>query len=102
MVIDALTGESDVEVSIISAEVWIMGGLADVVIGVDVDMLTDAEIITSEFVMAVACDVDVLTGMWAVAIIKVANDIVVDVFTDVNVKGLAAMMTALEFALSAP
>ena len=84
------------------AEVGIIDGLADVVIGGGVDILTDVEIITLEFAVAAACDVDVLTGVWAVAIIKVVNDFVFDVFTDVNVKGLAAIMTALEFALSAP
>ena len=102
MVIDALTGESDVEVSIIPAEVWVIGGLADVVIGVGVDMLTDAEIITSEFVVAVACDVDVLTAVWAVAITGVVIDNAVDVSVDMDVNSLTAVVNLLELVLSSP
>ena len=65
-------------------------------VGVDVDMLDDMEIvlatalvITLEFVMSVAYIVDVLSD--------VVVDILVDVLADVNVKVLATVMIPLTF-----
>ena len=78
---------------------------ADGMLGVGVDMLPGVEIIVMatpainlEFVVGGAY-ADVL----AVAIFDVVSAIdVVDVLTDENVNGLAAVMTPLEFTLSAP
>ena len=77
-------------------------------------MLADvwAAVIDLEYAVGISCDFDVLTVLWDVGIacdvdsadttIGVATDIGVDVLADVNVKGLVAVVTALEVTLSAP
>ena len=79
--------------------------LSELILGVNFDMLSDMEIIlmmnpgiTLEFVVSVAYVVDVLT----VLIIDSVTAIDVDILTDENVSGLAAVMTPLEFNLSSP
>ena len=69
------------------------------------DMLSDMEIIavttppiTLDFVVRISYAVDVLT----VLIIDVVSAIDVDMLADENFNGLAAVMTRLEFTLSAP
>lgn len=116
VVIDVPTDVWDAEASSMFAEVWSINVLADVVIealtdvmtGVGVDLVNEVEImvvvatavIGLEYTMGVACDDDVV--VWDVTTIGVATDIGVDVLADVNVKGLTAVTTALEFALSSP
>ena len=77
-------------------------------------MLADvwAAVIDLEYAVRISCDFDVLTALWnvgipcdvdsAVTIIGVATDIGVDVLAGVNVKGLVAVVTALEVTLTAP
>ena len=81
----------------------------EVVIGGAVDMLPEIEniviptpAITLEFVVATAYAGDVLTDMLSVITTDVVTAIdVVDMLTDENANGLAAVMTPLEFTLSA-
>ena len=81
----------------------------EVVIGGAVDMLPEIEniviptpAITLEFVVATAHAGDVLTDMLSVITTDVVTAIdVVDMLTDENANGLAAVMTPLEFTLSA-
>ena len=73
--------------------------LNDGILGVDVDLLSDMEIIA----MGGEDAVEVLTGLMTVPIIDVVSDIDVDILTDdENVSGLAAVMPPLDFTLSAP
>ena len=81
--------------------------LDDIMFGAAIDVLSDIGIIvmaipavTLEFMMVVgaAYVVDVLT----VLIIEVVPAIAIDVLADENTKGLAAVMTPLEFTLPAP
>ena len=58
--------------------------------------------ITWEFVVAVAYAVDVLTDLLRSVTFDVVTVIDVDILTDENVNGSEAVMTALEFILSAP
>ena len=79
-----------------------------------IDVLADvwAAVIDLEYAVGISCDFDVLTALWnvgipcdvdsAVTIIGVATDIGVDVLAGVNVKGLVAVVTALEVTLTAP
>ena len=79
------------------------------VIILDVDMLTDMEIIvmatpaiTLEFVVEVVYAVDVLADLLlTVIMIDVVPAVDVDMFDDENADGLAAAMTLLEFTLPA-
>ena len=59
--------------------------LTDVIVGVDVDMLSE-----------------MIAGMPAALIIDVVSATDVDMLADGNVNGLAAVMTPLGFALPAP
>ena len=79
--------------------------MADVMFEVGVDMLyvmeiivTDTPNITLGFVVGVAYSVDVLD----VAITDVVTAIEVDMLTDENVNGSAAVMTPLELTLPSP
>ena len=82
----------------------------EVVIGGAVDTLPEIEniviptpAITLEFVVAIAYAGDVLAGMLSVIITDVVAAIdVVDMLTDENANGLAAVMTPLEFNLPLP
>ena len=104
MPIGALADEWDGEVINMLVEVLVsdvrhdtaIDALTGFMVGVDVDMLDDMEIvlatavvITLDFVMSVSYIVDVLSD--------VVVDILVDVLADVNVKILSTVMTALTF-----
>ena len=85
------------------------GVLADVILDIGVDMFPDMAIIvlntpviTLQFVVRVAYAVDVLADLPVAAIIDVVSATDVDILTDENANGLAAVMTPLEFALPAP
>ena len=85
------------------------GVLAGVILDIGVDMFPDMEIIvlntsviTLEFVVRVAYSGDVLADLPVVAIIDVVSATDVDILTDENANGLAAVMAPLEFTLSAP
>ena len=79
-----------------------------------IDVLADVwvAVIDLEYAVGISCAFDVLTALWnvgracdvdsAVTIIGVATDIGVDVLAGVNVKGLVAVVTALEVTLTAP
>ena len=69
--------------------------------GVGVDMLTDMESMVG---VAYAGDVraGALTDWLSVLIIDVVSAIDIDMLTDKNVNGLAAVMIPLEFTLPAP
>ena len=58
--------------------------------------------ITWEFVVAEAYPVDVLTDLLEAVTFDVVTVIDVDILADENVNGSEAVMTALEFILSAP
>ena len=80
--------------------------LPGVMLAVGVDMLSGMEIIVMatpviilDFVVRVACTVDVLTDMWTVLVFDFARAIDVGI-SDVN--GLAGVWTPFEFALSSP
>ena len=75
--------------------------MGDIMIEVGVDILNDMETIvvdTLEFVGEVARTVDVLTAV-IVDVVSVSD---VDMLTDENIHGLAAVMTPLGFILPAP
>ena len=79
-----------------------IGALADLLLAVSADMLNDVEImvvvaavIDFEFVVGVARDVDGLTAAWAA-------DVAVEVWIDINVDSLAAVVTVLTLALPSP
>ena len=78
---------------------------AVVMLGVGVDMLTNAEIIVMtaamigfDFIVKVAYAVEVLAGAWAGSIIGGAPDTAVEV----DASGLTVMMAALEFEFALP
>ena len=88
--------------------------MPDLMIGVGVDMLSDAMLsvmeiiamatpaITLEFVGSVSYVTDVLTGVLTVLIIGVVTAMDVDILADGSGNGLAAVMTPFEFTLSSP
>ena len=72
----------------------------------EVAMLSDMEIvvmdvpqITLEFVVGVAYAVDVPAGLLDAIIIDAVSAIVINMFPDENVHGLAAVITPVEFTL---
>ena len=104
-------------VSIFSHPCTVADVLADVIpgVGVDTDVALDADLlsdmgaivmdspaITLDVVVVVACAVDLLSGLLTVLIIGVVSAIDADMFDDEDVNGLVAVMTPLEFTLSAP
>ena len=116
MVIGSLADGWDGEVINMLVEVLVSDVRHDTVIdvltgfmvGVDVDMLDDMEIvlttavvITLDFVVSVSYIVDVLSDLVVDALVDVivdgVSDVAVDVSADVNVKVLATVMTALTF-----
>ena len=85
------------------------GVLADVMLDIGIDMLPDmgiivmdTPVITLEFVVRVSYAGDVLADLPDAAIIDVVSATDVDILTDENANGLAAVMTPLEFTLPAP
>ena len=76
--------------------------LFDVSVGVLEIMLVITAAIDLEFALGVACDVDVLTAVWAVTITGVVIDNAVDVSVDMDVNSLAAVVTLLELILPSP
>ena len=84
--------------------------LVDVMIGVGVEIFSNMEMflmgITLQLMMGVTqvgdVRIDVLTDLLAVLVIDVVTTIDVDMLADENENGLAAVMTPLEFTLSAP
>ena len=79
--------------------------LADLMFDVGVDMLADMETpeITLELMVRVSCIEDVLTNLLLdVLIIDSVTVIDVNMLGDDNVNDLPAVMTPLEFTLSAP
>ena len=83
--------------------------LADGILDVSVDMLSDMEIIavttppiTLEFVVRILCAVDVLADVVTIVINDAVSPIDVDVLTETSVNGLANVMAPLlELTLSA-
>ena len=107
VVIDRLNDVWDAAVNIILAEVWVTGGLVDVIIDkLNNNMETmsvGTDVIDLEFVTRVSCDVDVITGEWVVAIIGLVTGIDADTLAEMSANDLAAaVMTVLGFALPAP
>ena len=85
------------------------GVLADAMLDIGVDLFPDMEIIvmdtpviTLEFVVRVEYAGDVLADLPVATIIGVVSATDVDILTDENANGLAAVMTPLEFTLPAP
>ena len=87
--------------------------LADGVLGVVIDVLSDMDIITTvtpvitlDFLLRVAYTVDVptdlLTNLLAVLIVDVVSVIDVDMLADENSNGLTAVATPLEFTFLSP
>ena len=92
---------------IVLAEASVFDGIGDVFLGfsfvsADTEIMVATTINLEFVVVGVSCDVKMITGVWDVAIIGVVTTIGVDVVADMNVNGLAAVMTTLEFALRAP
>ena len=83
--------------------------LKDVMLDVAVDMLSDTDVFTMdtpamtlEFMVEIAYAGDALTDVSAVPITDVVSGTDVDILTNENVNGLAAVMTPLESTLSSP
>ena len=101
---------TDVSADILSEVMLGADILSKTILGVIVDMLSEAMVenlsdkdmlvlstpVTLEFVVTVSYTADVMAGVLDIIIIDV------DMLADENVNGLSAVMTSLENALSAP